>query len=69
MESMKGIHYVIDETGRDIAVQIDLTHHRELWEDFQDVLIAEERESEPAIPYEQYRSQRFRPRQSPSLDA
>ena len=38
-------------------------------DNFEDILIAEERESEPAIPYAQYRSQRFRRRQTPSLDA
>ncbi len=41
---MTGIQYVTDEKGRKIAVQIDLTKHRELWEDIQDVLVSRSRE-------------------------
>ncbi|MGH9681496.1 MAG: hypothetical protein ACRD4Y_16235 [Candidatus Acidiferrales bacterium] len=32
-EAMTGIQYVTDEKGLKVAVQIDLTEHRELWED------------------------------------
>jgi hypothetical protein len=56
---MTGIHYVTDEKGRRIAVQIDLERHRELWEDFEDALVAEERRDEATTPYEQYRSERL----------
>ena len=37
---MTGIRYVTDDKGRKVAVQIDLTKHRELWEDIQDVLVS-----------------------------
>ncbi len=44
---MKGIHYVVDEAGERRAVQIDLDVWGELWEDFYDQALAQERESEP----------------------
>ena len=44
---MKGIEYLVDEAGRRKAVVIDLTEHEELWEDFYDVLLAEERKNAP----------------------
>jgi hypothetical protein len=49
---MTGIQYVTDEKGRKIAVQIDLTKHRELWEDIQDVLVSRSRRHEKRIPLE-----------------
>ena len=44
---MKGIEYVVDEQGKRRAVMIDLGLHGELWEDFFDTLVSEEREEEP----------------------
>jgi hypothetical protein len=44
---MKGIEFVVDETGERKAVLIDLAEHGELWEDFYDALKAKEREDEP----------------------
>jgi len=44
---MKGIDFVVDETGDRKAVMIDLAEHGDLWEDFYDTLLAEEREHEP----------------------
>lgn len=44
---MKGIEFVVDEAGERKAVLIDLSEHGELWEDFYDTLMAQERESEP----------------------
>ena len=49
-EAMTGIQYVTDEKGPKVAVQIDLTKHRELWEDLQDVLISRSRRHEKRIP-------------------
>jgi len=46
---MTGIQYVTDEKGRKVAVQIDLTKHRELWEDIQDVLVSRSRRHEKRI--------------------
>jgi hypothetical protein len=47
---MTGIQYVTDESGRKVAVQIDLKRHRELWEDIEDVLVSRSRKSEKRIP-------------------
>jgi hypothetical protein len=44
---MQGIHYLTDERGERVAVQIDLKKHRDIWEDFFDVLTAKSRRSEP----------------------
>jgi len=44
---MEGIHFVTDEKGRKIAVQIDLERHGEMWEDFYDALTLEQRKDEP----------------------
>ena len=60
---MTGIRYVTDETGRRIAVQIDLDEHRELWEDIEDVLVARERQGAETVPYEQFRAERLSRRQ------
>lgn len=45
-----GIHYVTDEQGRRVAVQIDLRQHRQVWEDFYDGLIAGSRRKQKSIP-------------------
>ena len=44
---MKGIEYVVDDSGRRKAVVIDLAKHEELREDFYDALLTEERQDEP----------------------
>jgi hypothetical protein len=49
-EAMTGIRYVTDEKGRKVAVQIDLTKHRGLWEDIQDVLVSRSQRHEKRIP-------------------
>ena len=46
---LQGISYVTDDRGNKLAVQIDLRKHRSLWEDFQDVLVAESRRREKAV--------------------
>ena len=56
---IEGISYLTDAQGRAIAVQIDLGKHRELWEDFEDALIAERRRDEPTVPYDEYRRRRL----------
>jgi hypothetical protein len=50
---MTGIHYVTDEEGRKVAVQIDLREHAELWEEIEDVLVSESRRNEEDIPLEE----------------
>lgn len=61
-ESIEGISRLTDAQGRAIAVQIDLETHRELWEDFEDALAAEQRRDEPTIACEEYRRRRARDR-------
>ena len=49
---MKGIQFVIDESGKKKAVLIDLEEWGEVWEDFYDILVAESREHEEDIAWE-----------------
>ncbi|MFP3898527.1 MAG: hypothetical protein ACLFVD_04385 [Dehalococcoidia bacterium] len=44
---VKGVEFVIDDSGEKKAVLIDLKRHGDVWEDFYDTLRAKERESEP----------------------
>jgi hypothetical protein len=53
---MTGVHYLTDEKGRKLAVQIDLTKHRGLWEDIQDVLVSRSRKHEKRIPLEKVKA-------------
>jgi hypothetical protein len=53
---MTGIQYVTDEKGRRVAVQIDLTKHRELWEDLHDVLVSRSRRREKRITLSQVKA-------------
>ncbi len=48
---MKGINFLTDDKNRKVAVQIDLTEHGELWEDFYDNLISELRKEDEKIPF------------------
>jgi len=47
---------VTDDKGRKVAVQIDLTKHRELWEDLQDVLVSRSRRHEKRIPLDKVKA-------------
>jgi hypothetical protein len=53
---MNGIRYVTDGRGRKVAVQIDLTKHRELWEDIEDVLVSRSRRNEKRIPLDRVKA-------------
>jgi hypothetical protein len=44
---VKGVHFVVDGSGRKTAVQIDLKKQGRLWEDFYDRALAKQRASEP----------------------
>ncbi|MFO7685678.1 MAG: hypothetical protein R6V60_06265 [Desulfobacterales bacterium] len=44
---MKGVEFVVDAKGKKKAVVLDLKTHREVWEDFCDVLRAKGREDDP----------------------
>jgi hypothetical protein len=50
MRRMTGIHFVTDEKGRKMAVQIDLREHGARLEDFWDGLISESRRKEKGMP-------------------
>jgi hypothetical protein len=53
---MTGIRYVTDEKGRKVAVQIDLRQHKEVWEDIQDILLANARRKEKGVPLEEIKA-------------
>ena len=44
---VRGIQFVVDNSGRKTAVQIDLRKQGRLWEDFYDRALAKQRASEP----------------------
>ena len=49
---MKGIQYVVDDSGHLTAVVIDLSTHAELWEDVYDSYLIEHRLNEPTESFE-----------------
>jgi hypothetical protein len=49
---MNGIHFVTDEKGRRVAIQIDLKKYGALLEDFWDGLISESRRKEKGVPFD-----------------
>ena len=51
---LRGVQYVVDENK---AVVLDLRAWGRLWEDFQDVLVAEARQKEPGVPWETLRAE------------
>ncbi|MGA9755770.1 MAG: hypothetical protein WBV23_11580 [Desulfobaccales bacterium] len=54
---MKGIQFVVDDTGKKKAVLIDLLEWGELWEDIYDVLVAQSRRGEPMVDWEDLKSE------------
>ena len=44
---VKGVQFVVDNSGRKTAVQIDLKKQGRLWEDFDDRALGKQRASEP----------------------
>ena len=44
---LKGVQFVVDDSGRKTAVQIDLKKQGRLWEDFYDRALAKQRAAEP----------------------
>jgi hypothetical protein len=53
---MRGIQYVVDDSGRKKAVIIDLEEWGELWEDFSDILVSETRREEPVVRWEKLKA-------------
>jgi hypothetical protein len=44
---VKGIQFLVDDTGEKKAVLIDLKKYGDLWEDLYDTILARERQDEP----------------------
>ena len=57
---MTGIQYLTDQKGEQVAVQLDLRLHADLWEEIEDVLVSESRRDEESIPLEQVEAKRIR---------
>ncbi|MEY2976448.1 MAG: hypothetical protein RLZZ435_585 [Cyanobacteriota bacterium] len=51
--AMKGVQFLVNETGEKTAVQIDLEQWGDLWEDFYDVMISHLRREEPDVEWEE----------------
>ena len=54
---MKGVQFVVDETGRKRAVIIDLDEWGEIWEDIYDILVSESRRDEPTVAWEELKAE------------
>ena len=54
---MRGVRYVTDDDGKRVAVILDLDEWGEVWEDFYDVMVAEERRGEPVMALEDFAAQ------------
>jgi hypothetical protein len=50
---IKGVQFVVDESGEKQAVLIDLNEHRELWEDFYDAALANSRRDDKMLSLEE----------------
>ena len=51
---MKGIQFIVDDSGERKAVVIDLAEYGELWEDIYDGLIAESRKNDPKVDWDEF---------------
>jgi hypothetical protein len=60
---VKGIQFVVDNSGRKMAVQIDLKKQGRLWEDFYERARAKQCESEPRESLESVKKRLFGRRQ------
>jgi len=54
-KKVKGVNFVVDEGNEKKAVIIDLKRHRDIWEDFYDILLTKERKKEPRETLEEVR--------------
>lgn len=54
---MRGIQFVIDDTGKETAVIINLEEWGELWEDIYDTLVSGSRRGEPTVPWEELKAE------------
>lgn len=51
MEALKGVRYLVDESGERTAVVIEFEEWGQIWEDLYDVLVSESRKGEEAVPW------------------
>jgi hypothetical protein len=49
--SIRGIEFIVDDSGKKKVVLIDLEHWGDLWEDFYDVLVSEARKNESTVSW------------------
>ncbi|OFX61643.1 MAG: hypothetical protein A2066_16430 [Bacteroidetes bacterium GWB2_41_8] len=54
---MKGISFVTNDENKKVAVLIDLKEHGDLWEDFYDSLIADQRKDDDLISFDQLKQE------------
>mgnify|MGYP001578914316 FL=1 len=59
---VRGVQFVVDNSGRKTAVQIDLKKQGRLWEDFYDRALAKQRASEPRESLESVKKRVLAPR-------
>jgi hypothetical protein len=55
--NVKGIQFVVDDTGKKKAVIIDLEEWGELWEDISDIFVSESRRGESTVTWENLRAE------------
>jgi len=49
--SIKGVEFVVDDSGKKKAVLIDLEHWGDLWEDLYDIWVPEAHKHEPTVSW------------------
>jgi hypothetical protein len=54
---MKGIQFLIDDSGEKTAVVIDLKQWGELWEDFYDVMVSRSRQDETEVSWDELKAE------------
>ena len=54
---MKGIQFVVDDTGEKRAVLIDLSEWGEVWEDIYDTLISLSRKDESTVSWKELKAE------------
>ncbi len=57
MEIMEGVNFVTNDHSERIAVMIDLNKYGELWEDFYDCLVAEQRKDDETISLDDFKKE------------
>ena len=54
--AMKGVRYLVDDSGRKTAVILDLRQHGRLWEDLYDRMLVESRRAEARLSIDQVKA-------------